>query len=264
VGRLVVVLVLASVLALVVLDVLVGRLAFTTRQDHLADMYNDPTVDLPDRGAPVMVLQVADAEVNLVVAEGSDGDILRGGPGLMSGSSMPGEGGNTVVMGRASRFDGYFGFVQTLPEGTEILLRLREGVVARYEVVGTRTLDGDEIEQIDVSAEDRLTLVTSAGGPLDSRRVVVDAELTGLSDPVGEDDAERDAGEVPPSFDVRPPAASIMFLAGVLAIAIGVAAIPELRRRHPASTTVVVAAPAIALGVVLVLFHLDAVLPVTF
>ncbi len=300
-GRLVVVAVVVSVILLIVLDILVGRLAFTTRQDHWADLYNDPTLELPERGGPVAVLQVEEAEVNLVVAEGADGDILRGGPGLMSGSPLPGEGGNTVILGRSSRFGGYFGVVKDLPEGTTIILRLRGGAVARYEVDSVTTVKGNDLEVLQPTDEDRLTLITSAGGPFDSRRTVVTAELTGLggagatapaTDPDGaasagdtaasattttittpttgpdaaaaEEPPDRDPGEVPDSFDVRPPAAPLMLLAGLLIVGLGAVAVAELRRRHPTSTVVVVAGPAIALGVVLVLFNLDALLPVTF
>jgi LPXTG-site transpeptidase (sortase) family protein len=298
VGRLVVAVGLVAVVALVVLDVLVGRLAFTTRQDHRAGVYNDPTIEQPERGGPVMVLQIEEAGINLVVAEGSDGDILRGGPGLVEGSPLPGEGGNVVVMGRSTRFGGPFDFVKELVDKTEIVVRLRAGQVARYEVVDTRTVKGDDLSALEQTDEERLTLVTSAGGPFDSRRRVAVAELTGLSGtgaaapaagestptttvtpaegspeseaeasgvpPVGEEAPDRDPGSPPDSYDVRTPLAGAMFVAGILVVALGIVAIGDLRRRHPTATVVAVAGPAIALGVMLVLFNLDAFLPVSY
>jgi LPXTG-site transpeptidase (sortase) family protein len=314
VGRLVVAVGLAAVVLLVVLDVLVGRLAFTTRQDHRAGIYNDPTIEQPERGGPVMVLQIDEAEINLVVAEGADGDVLRGGPGLVEGSPLPGEGGNVVVMGRSTRFGGPFDFVKQLVEKTEIVVRLRAGQVARYEVVDTRTVKGDDLSVLEQTDEERLTLITSAGGPFDSRRRVAVAELTGLSGgtappgaaaatedaategaategtpseevdspatDVAEDAtasdgagsggaaadgaAERDPGDTPEAFDVRAPLAGAMFLAGILVVVLGMVAVGDLRRRHPTATVVVVAGPAIALGLVLVLFNLDAFLPVSY
>jgi LPXTG-site transpeptidase (sortase) family protein len=304
VGRLVVAVGLAAVVLLVVADVLVGRLAFTTRQDHRAGIYNDPTIEQPERGGPVMVLQIDEAGVNLVVAEGADGDILRGGPGLVEGSPLPGEGGNVVVMGRSTRFGGPFDFVKQLVEKTEIVVRLRAGQVARYEVVDTRTVKGDDLSVLEQTDEERLTLVTSAGGPFDSRRRVAVAELTGLSgstappgaaaatqdtategaategasseeagseagviaqDAAAADGAaERDPGDTPEAFDVRAPLAGAMFLAGILVVVLGMVAVGDLRRRHPTATVVVVAGPAIALGLVLVLFNLDAFLPVSY
>ncbi len=304
-GRLVAVLVVATLVALVVMDILVGRLAFTTRQDHWAGAYNDPTVERPDRGAPSMVLQVEDLDVSVVVAEGSSADILRGGPGLMSGSPLPGEPGNAVILGRSNRFGGPFAFLSDVGEKTVITVRERAGQVARFEVTDVDVVDGDDIDDVigekkpADDAPSTLTLVTSEGGPLDSRRKVVRAELTGRSggavvaapsaedgdaaasttttvadaaaeaDEAGADAAtveevDRDPGTWPSSFDVRAPATIIMLLAGLAVTALGVAAVPELRRRHPTSTVVVVAAPAIALGLVLVLFSIDAVLPVTY
>lgn len=335
------VLLVAVLLGLFVADQLVGRLAFATRQDHLSGAYNDPTVARPDRGAPELVMQVEELDVNLVVADGSSADILRGGPGLMTGSPLPGEPGNAVILGRSSRFDAPFGFVENLSEGAVIIIRQRAGQVAKFEVEDVKVVDADEFEDvvgegvpIEGAPDDEpatLTLVTSAGGPLDTRRRVVTAKLAGLSaeavastgevggdgtaaaasgddaaadpestttvppaddaegataegeapatdasdgggDPSGDaavDTAEqdvpvRDPGTRPDGFDVRGPGTVLMLLGGLVIVGLGIAAVPELRRRHPTSTVVVVAAPAIALGVVLVLFSVDAVLPVTY
>ncbi len=311
VGRLVVVLVLAGLMAMVVADVLIGRLAFNTRQDHWAGIYNDPTVQRPDRGAPTMVLQVEDLGVNLVVAEGSSADILRGGPGLMSGSPLPGDPGNAVIMGRSNRFGAPFANLANVAKGAVIVVRQQAGEVARFEVDKVSVVDPEQFKKvvgtgvsIDGASEDTpatLTLVSSAGGPLDSRRRVVTAKLTGRSAAgavaatgvaaspaekagattssttvVATDGADggatstqkapprRDPGKRPDSFDVRSPATVLLLLGGAVIAALGVAAIPELRRRHPTSTVVMVAVPAVALGVVMVLFSLDAVLPVTY
>ena len=289
-GRLVVAVGLVAVVVLLVLDLLVGRLAFTTRQDHRAGVYNDPTIEQSERGGPVMVLQIEEIGINLVVAEGSDGDILRGGPGLVEGSPLPGEGGNVVLMGRSTRFGAPFGFVKDLVEQTEIVVRLRAGQVARYKVVEISTVKGDDLSVLEQTDEERLTLVTSAGGPLDSRRKVAVAELTGLSGtgtivpPDGADESDpgtepagtpatspeeegasvRDPGTAPDSYDVRTPLGGALFLAGIVVIALGIVAIGELRRRHPTATVVAVAGPAVALSVMLVLFNLDAFLPVSY
>jgi len=298
-GRLVVVLAIAAVIALVLIDVLAGRLAFTARQDHLAGAYNDPTIEAADRGAPLMVLQVENLKANVVVAEGSDADILRGGPGLMAGSPLPGEDGNAVILGRSTRFGAPFAFVKDLEKGSVIDIRLRDTQVVRYEVTKVSTVSGTDERPLRQTDDARLTLVTSAGLPLDSRRRVVTAKLTGASagatapaadeaestaadpttaDPAGAaaaPDAEtpkdepdkaaaRDPGEPPGTYDVRAPATFLLLLVGFLVIAVGILAIGELRKRHPVATVVVVAVPAIALGVMLVLFNLDAILPVTY
>lgn len=314
VGRLVAVLVVATVLGLLVADVLIGRLAFTTRQEHWASAFNDPTVARPDRGAPSLVLQVEDLDVNVVVAEGSAADIVRGGPGLVGGSPLPGEPGNAVIVGRSSRFGAPFSFVEDLSKGATVVVRQKAGQVARFEVTEVEVVDesrfeaivgdGVPVEGADEDVPATLTLVTSAGGPLDSRRRVARAELTGLS-PAGavavaetSEDAtgsttttapegdiaevaasgeadeeievaedttvERDPGRRPGGFDVRSPSVVLTLVGGLLVVALAAAAIPELRRRHSTATVVVVAAPAVALGLVLMLMSLDAILPVTY
>lgn len=305
VGRLVVVVIVAAVLGLILADVLIGRVAFTTRQDHWAGTYNDPTVKRPDRGAPTMVLQVPDLNVNLVVAEGSSADILRGGPGLVSGSPMPGDPGNAVILGRSTRFGAPFQFLANVGKGEVIVVRRQAGEVSRFEVDKVKVVAGqfDTVVGKGVSIDGAgpgtpatLTLVSSVGGPVDSRRRVVTAKLTGQSaagvvvkaegsKSAGTDDTasvdgatgtadaakstqkappKRDPGKRPDGFDVRSPATVLLLLGGLIVAALGIAAIPELRRRHPTSTVVMVAAPAIALGAVMVLFSLDAVLPVTY
>jgi hypothetical protein len=186
-------------------------------------------------------------------------------------------------MGHASRFGGPFGFVRTLPEGTEVIVRLRAGTVARYEVADSTEVDGVDLEPLGQTGSDTLTLVTSAGGPFDSRRTVVTADLTGLSgttegaddseqkaeedessDALTESPAEREVGDTPRAWDVRAPGALVLLLSGFLVVALGVAAVPELRKRYRGTTIVAVAGPAIILGVVLVLFNIDALLPVSY
>ena len=53
-------------------------------------------------------------------------------------------------------------------------------------------------------------------------------------------------------------------LSGALVVGIGALGFVELRRRYRMATVTVVAGPAVALGVLLVLMNLDAFLPVTY
>ena len=262
-GRLVVVSVIATVVALVLIDLLVGRLTYSMRQEHTGDLYGDTKVKATGVGAPLMVLQSADADLNVVVVDGATPAQLRGAAGLVAGTPMPGHGGNTVIMGRSSRFSGPFSTLDQMAKGATVVVGARSGEVYSFKVISKRVVAADEVKVLQEQSKPRLTLVTSAGGPLNGRRLVVVAE------PEGEQKApkiDRAVGRTPApdAFDQRARDSALLLFVGILAIVVGVLAIPDLLRRFSTSTVVVVAGPAILLGVVLLLFNLDAILPVTY
>lgn len=262
-GRLVVICVLATVVLLMLLDMLIGRMTYSLRQDHLGDVYSDTKVKATGAGAPLMVLQSKDTELNVVVVDGATPAQLRGAAGLVAGTPMPGHGGNTVVMGRSSRFGGPFSSLGEMRKGDMVVVRARSGELYSFKVTSKKVVGNARVKVLTTQSTPTLTLVTSAGGPLNGRRLVVVAEAQGtqaapsIDRPVGRTPA-------PDAFDQRAGDSAILLLVGILVIVLGVAAIPDLRRRFSTSTVVVVAGPAIALGVVLLLFNLDAILPVTY
>ncbi len=262
-ARSVLIAVLLGLLALACLEVFLLPVAYRQRQQHRVDEYRDAKADLAV-GDAAFVLQVPTIGLDEVVVKGASPVLIRGGPGWRDGSAPPGQ-GNTVILGHSTRWGYPFGKIEDLAAGASIYLRTRTGEVFVYRVTKVRTVGDGDTKVMDPSGPSRLTLVTSAGGPLDGRRVVVQAGVKGTPPEIPEDQRVKIVPDKDPGpFDERGGGGLLLLLAGIAVVAIGVYGFVELRRRYQMSTVLIVAGPAVALGVVLILFNLDAFLPITY
>ena len=262
-GRAIVLGVLAGVLLFVMLLVFLLPLSAQARQQHLRDEYRTPASGVAS-GEAAMLLQIPAIGLDQVVTRGAEPAQLQGGPGWREGSAPPGQ-GNTVILGHLTLWSYPFGNLSDLQGGTRIYLRTRDDRVYLYKVTKVERVDGDATDVMQASGPTRLTLITSAGGPFDSKRTVVQATAAGPQPEVPDDQRVpvSDTKQVG-SFDERPPGGAALLVVGFLVMAVGVVAGRDLRGRYSVGVAVLVAGPAVALGVVLVLFHLDAFLPVTY
>ena len=133
-------------------------------------------------GSPVALLNSPIAGLhNVVVVEGTtSGDLLEG-PGHLRDSPLPGQPGESILMGKSTTAGAPFGGITRLRQGDVITVRTGQGRF-RFVVEGQRVA-GDPLPQIPSSGS-LLTLITSAGsgwlGRLaPSRLVYVDARLQG-------------------------------------------------------------------------------------
>jgi LPXTG-site transpeptidase (sortase) family protein len=262
-GRAVVLAVLAGVLVAALLVVFLLPESAQVRQQHLRDEYREPTTDVAV-GEAALLLQIPILGFDQVVTRGAEPVQLRGGPGWREGSAPPGQ-GNTVILGHSTLWSYPFGQIDQLVGGNRIYLRTRDDRVYVYKVTEVERVDGDQTEVMQADGPTRLTLVTSAGGPFSSERVVVRAAASGPQPEVPEDAvvAVSDTEDVG-SFDERPPSGALLLLAGAMVAVAGGFAARNLRRRYGAGVAFVVGGPVVAIGVVLVLFNLNAFLPVTY
>lgn len=129
---------------------------------------------------PVAHLVVPGQGADLLVLAGASGRTMAFGPGHLSGTSLPGEAGNSVVTGHR---DTHFAFLQWLRTGDAVVVEGRDGQRRRYAVSGTFVVDHRDTWVTDDTSDTRLTLVTCypfdairPGGPL---RYVVSAVLDG-------------------------------------------------------------------------------------
>lgn len=255
--------VLVGVLVLALLEVFLLPASYRVRQQHRADEYRDPQIGLVP-GEAAFVVQAPTIGLNQVVVRGASPASLRGGPGWRAGSAPPGQ-GNTVILGHATRWGYPFGRLGDLVAGAPIYLRTRDGRVYTYKVVRVRTVADGDTAVMDPTGPPRITLVTSAAGPLDGRRRVVQATADGRQPEVPGKARERvRAVRDPGRYDERGAGGLLLVLSGALVVGIGALGFVELRRRYRMATVTVVAGPAVALGVLLVLMNLDAFLPVTY
>lgn len=122
-------------------------------------------------------LRVPALEIEQYVLAGAHGQALAFGPGHLSGTSLPGEPGNSVVAGHR---DTQFRFLRDLELGDEIFFDLPHGRTVRYRVRDVRVTTDTDLRPLAQRPDTWLTLITCypfdalrAGGPL---RFIVEAQ----------------------------------------------------------------------------------------
>lgn len=132
-------------------------------------------------GTPVALLNVPRAGIrNLVVVEGTSSADLLAGPGHQRDTPLPGQPGQSVLMGKSATAGAPFRKVDDLAAGDIITVTTGQGTF-HYTV---RDLRGANAKLPTITGSSVLTLVTTAGsglvGALDPSHIVyVDASLTG-------------------------------------------------------------------------------------
>jgi sortase A len=108
-------------------------------------------------GFPVALMSAPRADIdNLVVVEGSSPSDLLAGPGHLSDTPLPGQRGNSVLVGRSTTAGGPFGSIKDLKRGDTIKVVTGQGTF-HYVVADTRT--GSK-KPSKLKASSVLTLVT--------------------------------------------------------------------------------------------------------
>src|SRR5262249_8262744 len=140
--------------------------------------FDDPAAPVPS--GPVALLEIPSIGVREVVVQGSAPSDLKQGPGHLPGSPLPGEFGNTVILGHNRLYGGPFGDIHTLHDGDTIVAVTGQGRF-QYDVGKGVTLAPRGKEGIGPGAGGEMTLVPHAA-PTPDHRVAVLAKLHG--DPV--------------------------------------------------------------------------------
>lgn len=135
-------------------------------------------------GAPVALLQSPAAGFhNLVVVEGTTSAEMRDGPGHLANSPLPGQVGDSIVIGRGTTTGAPFGSLASLARGESLTVTTGQGTF--HYVVEDLRHSGSRLPRIPASGS-ILTLVTSAGnGPLggitNGNLLYVDAAMRGIA-----------------------------------------------------------------------------------
>lgn len=135
---------------------------------------------IPPEGSAVAVLEIPSIGVNKVVVSGTSAADLMTGPGLMSGSALPGTVGNSVIAARKVTFGGPFGAIGSLPRGARIRVVDGAGTFV-YRVTGVHSVTIGQKDVVVPTADNRLTLVTSDSSFVTGGRQVVVAKLIGTA-----------------------------------------------------------------------------------
>jgi sortase A len=128
-------------------------------------------------GAPVARLTIPHLAVHDIVVEGSTSDDTTAGPGHVPATPLPGQRGNSVIVGRRSTYGAPFRHLGRLRPGDRIDLLTGQGL-ASYRVARVATVPaGSRLAFGSRGGRDTLTLVTSDPPVLASRWLLVVATL---------------------------------------------------------------------------------------
>ena len=132
---------------------------------------------------PIARLTSAHTDDELFVLSGASGRTLAFGPGHLASSALPGDRGNSVILGHR---DTHFRFLADLDKGDLLTIDRQDGRRVTFAVTGLDVVDVRRATVALDTATARLTLITcypfdapTAGGPL---RYVVSAERVASAD----------------------------------------------------------------------------------
>jgi LPXTG-site transpeptidase (sortase) family protein len=187
----------ALLLALALNATVVGHVRHLVSQQQLRDTFSSqleegiaPVTEgdfndvlLPD-GAPVGIIEVPSLGIREVIVEGTDSESTQLGPGHRRDTSLPGQAGVSVIMGRAAAYGGPFARIQELGPGDEFTIRTGQGL-HEFEVIGLRYA-GDPSPPRLQPGESRVVLATARGIPFAPTGIArIDAELVSETQPAG-------------------------------------------------------------------------------
>lgn len=134
-------------------------------------------VALPGKGGLVGRLEIPRIGVSVMVVEGADDSQLKRAVGHIPGTALPGEPGNVGIAGHRDTFFRPLRFIHR--DDTITLSTLRSEY--RYRVVSTQVVGPEDVQVLNPTGRDSLTLVTCfpfyyvGSAP---KRFIVRAELT--------------------------------------------------------------------------------------
>jgi len=133
-------------------------------------------------GTPVALLDLPQVGLREVILEGTTAGVLRGGPGHLRDTPLPGQAGTAVIMGRRAAYGGPFRHLDELRVGDTFTVTTGQGEQV-YRVIDLRRA-GDPQPPALGAGQGRLTLTTTDGSSLLPNGVLrVDADLTSGAQP---------------------------------------------------------------------------------
>ena len=203
---------------------------------------------LPDTApafdSPVALLDIPAIELNQIVAEGSNSGTTQLGPAHVNGTPLPGQAGESIIIGRRTTYGAPFFALDTLTPGLEIKVTTIEGT-STYKIIDPATTE--------VLPANRLVLRTSNPPILSLRQVSVVAELQG-----------KPFAPTPRNSATQPAKSELPLLIVFVQLLIGAfVAFRFLMSRFGSNVTWIVITPIVVAAVVGITLTLDSFLPAT-
>jgi sortase A len=211
-------------------------------------------------GAAIAIMQIPRLGTNLVVAEGDSPQQLRSGPGHRFGTPLPGDVGNSIVVGHRSGWGGPFARLGALERGDLIVVQTQNDQLgprnAVFKVVSVAPTVAGDVSPFERTTDRRLTLVTGRGGQFSSDRLAVVAVSGAVGKVLRASTAPTSETSAGSRLFNSQTLLALLCLGGAAGLGIG------LRRRYGKGVVIVVVAPLIALGLLGLLLDVDLYAPV--
>jgi sortase A len=210
-------------------------------------------------GESLAVLQIPSINLNLTVVEGDRVDLLRGGPGHEPGTPLPGDIGNSIIVGHHKGWGGPFAHLGLLQTGAAIDVRLHgQSQVLLFTVTSVNKVGSADRRLLAKSDDRRLTLVTASGGRLSHDYLVVSA-VSGNPGALAHPAAGVRAARAAPNRGS--PLLNRDIATAFVRAALAVAVILLLRKRYRAGVVAIVATPLVLAALLSLTLGLDRTLP---
>lgn len=172
----------------------------TLTDDFSRALQSAPAVDAPaplppPEGEAVAIIRIPAIGLEKAVVEGVGVPDLKKGPGHYPNTPMPGQPGNSGIAGHRTTYGAPFYELDKLENGDEILVRTLQGEF-RYVVDRTMVVRPTQVEVLDPTEEDRLTLTTCNPRFSARERLIVSAVLSGEPAPAPPPPPAPPAGEL--------------------------------------------------------------------
>jgi sortase A len=140
----------------------------------------DPSKALPPspEGEAVAVLKMPKIDIEKVVVEGVGVSELKEGPGHYPGTPLPGQPGNAAIAGHRTTYGAPFNQMDKMEKGDPVIVSTKQGTF-EYTVRELKVVSPRQVEVLDETPDNRLTITTCHPRYSLSQRLVLVADLKG-------------------------------------------------------------------------------------
>ncbi|MBO0836878.1 MAG: class E sortase, partial [Actinobacteria bacterium] len=214
---------------------------------------------LPE-ASPVALLRISRLHLQQIVVEGSTPSDLKLGPGHLRVSPLPGEVGNSVILGRRTTYGAPFAGLPLLKNGDRISVTTGRGVFT-YVVSATGRSARTDAGPMLANANNVLTLVTSDPLLQATDRYWVRAKLSGKAVAIA---SRAPAAANPDDLGLTSEFGPLILAVIASQLLVGTGWLAWRYRRHwPGTVTYLLAAPILVALLLVTFSYFDAMLPGT-
>ena len=140
----------------------------------------DPSKVLPPapEGEAVGVIKIPRIGIEKIVVEGVGVEDLKKAPGHYPGTPLPGQPGNSAIAGHRTTYGAPFNQLDKMETGDPIIVSTKQGTF-EYNVTEVKIVSPRQVEVLDSTEDNRLTLTTCHPRYSASQRLIVVAALKG-------------------------------------------------------------------------------------